>query len=537
MRHFNLLVLLNISILYALSCASPIYPETPELYKYKQTLEGKIILGNKLENPYSISNIRNAYEVLATKGGDVQAMPDANWLYVRFQPKDSSDFRFLEDMELYQYPLDYEILQYGDTYHDPEIPDDEITWMYTRVPTDFRFPDIKYEIIDECFVPESTPDTKASSFYEALESLSIELTGNSVAETKAVSSSNGYPEGFVYVENKDISGKKTPVKGVEIRCNYFLKFANAYTDQNGHYRINTKFSQNPNYEIIYSNIEDFVIWNGLWIISPASASFGKGSKNGCDLLVKVGDKAWSWSVINNAGYDKAQADLVYNVPFVPTGMKIMVFPGKPSDNAWGATPMLRHIWGVGIDSNSLALDIISNIAVVPVSTVLLTIFKLALPDMILHNGYMEQGYYKDLYYHVWHEYAHASHFVVAKQEYWHRYASILMSNGFSYGKKSHEHAGIIDVGESWAEAYTNYIYYQNYPATKFYDRGHFDSGENFTISKCLSDILESEILTPGQVVRAMDSDVRTIEEFKNALVAKYQYKQTELLKKYAYYGI
>lgn len=536
MRHFNLLVLLNISILYALSCASPIYPETPELYKYKQALEGKIILGNKLENPYSISNIRNAYEVLATKGGNVPEMPEANWLYVRFQPKDSSDFRLIEDMELYQYPLDYEILQDGDTYHDPAIPDDEITWMYTRVPVDFRFPDIRYEIIDECFVPKTSADTKASSFYDELENLSIELTGNALPDTKAASS-RGCPEGYAYVEDKNISAKRVPIAGVKIRCNYFLKFADAYTDDKGYYRINTKFSQDPHYDIIYRNTEGFVIWNGLWIVSPASTTFGRAAKTGCNLFVKTGDKAWSWSVINNAGYDKSQADQKYSVPQSPKDMKIMVLPGRPTESAWGATPMLRRIWAVGIDSNSLALDIISNIAVVPITTVLLTVFKLALPDMILHNGYMENGYYSDLYYHVWHEFSHASHFAVAKREYWHRYASILMTSGFSYGSKSHEHSGIVDVGESWAEAYTNYMFHQENPGVKYYDRGTFDSGEYFTCSKCLSDILERNILTPGQLVKTLTNDVRTNVQLKDALTTKYPHKKTEILNLFYIYGI
>lgn len=80
-------------------------------------------------------------------------------LYVRFLPKDSTDLRILwedEDLVLFDYPLDYEIAVEGSYYHDPDIPEDMPTWLYTAVPVDYVFPDVEYEILEECYIPDES---------------------------------------------------------------------------------------------------------------------------------------------------------------------------------------------------------------------------------------------------------------------------------------------------------------------------------------------------------------------------------------------
>ena len=114
--------------------------------------EGEIVLGQKLNNPYSVENINNTVQGLY---GPVD-MFDATHYYVRFLPEDSLDYHILlsdTTLLLFDYPLDYEITQDGDYYHDPSIPEDEITWQYTVVPVTYQFPSIRYEILEECFIP------------------------------------------------------------------------------------------------------------------------------------------------------------------------------------------------------------------------------------------------------------------------------------------------------------------------------------------------------------------------------------------------
>ena len=129
-------------------------------------------------------------------------------LYVRFLPKDEAELQLLEDagLKLTDHPLDYEIVEEGDWYHDPEVPDDMMTWQYAVVPHDFDFPDIEYEIIDECHISETDSGTRSDDGidWEAVEREAYIMTGNSdylQPETKA---SKVYPSGRITITDDSI---------------------------------------------------------------------------------------------------------------------------------------------------------------------------------------------------------------------------------------------------------------------------------------------------------------------------------------------
>ena len=122
---------------------------------------GMIVLGDRLDNPYTTENARKAFAaVYPTRSRDVVQTTD---LYVRFLPADQEEFDELERLgvEMLDHPLDFEIVTEGDYYHDPSVGEDNITWQYAVVDKDFRFPDIRYEIIDECFLADNSETTKS----------------------------------------------------------------------------------------------------------------------------------------------------------------------------------------------------------------------------------------------------------------------------------------------------------------------------------------------------------------------------------------
>ena len=86
----------------------------------------QIVLGQKYDNPYSVRNMVAAYSDLKNSGeqiGNIQIRTTD--LYVRFLPQDTAQYNSLEqdtNLVLFDYPLDYEIVQEGDYYHDPSIP-------------------------------------------------------------------------------------------------------------------------------------------------------------------------------------------------------------------------------------------------------------------------------------------------------------------------------------------------------------------------------------------------------------------------------
>ncbi len=108
----------------------------------------KTVLGAKKQNPYAVQNMTLAWNNLYSS--KFQKLPVTD-LYVRFLPGGLEEYASLDnlDLELLDFPMDYEIVKPGDYYHDPAIPEGEITWLYTVVKPDFVFPDIHFEILAE----------------------------------------------------------------------------------------------------------------------------------------------------------------------------------------------------------------------------------------------------------------------------------------------------------------------------------------------------------------------------------------------------
>ena len=111
-----------------------------------------IILGDRLDNPYTTENMTKALQSLYPVKSRGELQP--THLYVRFLPLEESDFELLENLDLSDHPLDYQIIKDGDYYHDPSVDEDDATWQYAVVPHDYVFPDLHYEIIDKCFIKD-----------------------------------------------------------------------------------------------------------------------------------------------------------------------------------------------------------------------------------------------------------------------------------------------------------------------------------------------------------------------------------------------
>lgn len=114
-------------------------------------------IGRKLNNPYTVENMKKAQDSLLGIGQlenpiDIQA----THLYVQMYPEDSADMnKILEDttLHLFPYPLDYEIEGEGSF----EINEGDTPEVYTVVPVGYNIP-INYRVIDECFIPTDYSD-------------------------------------------------------------------------------------------------------------------------------------------------------------------------------------------------------------------------------------------------------------------------------------------------------------------------------------------------------------------------------------------
>ena len=96
------------------------------------------VLGDKLDNPYSVANMRKALESLAPEDRGGLSIEDisTSHFYVKFRPANYDELdRIKQDttLILYDIPLDYEITSQGEYYHDPSIPDSLPTYQYASV--------------------------------------------------------------------------------------------------------------------------------------------------------------------------------------------------------------------------------------------------------------------------------------------------------------------------------------------------------------------------------------------------------------------
>ncbi len=190
-------------------------------------------------------------------------------LYVRFLPKDSTELAILYDvekLELFDYPLDYEILVEGDYYHDPSIPEGNPTCLYTTVAPDYEFPDVEYEILKTCYIPQevSVKSSSSDTFSpEDLEREAYRLAGlDSMWIDGPLTRAAEYPSGKFTVYDTETQ-EYVPVKGVKIRVHNIIKWATAYTDQNGCYTIGKKYRTNVHYAMVFKNTKGFKVW-GNW---------------------------------------------------------------------------------------------------------------------------------------------------------------------------------------------------------------------------------------------------------------------------------
>lgn len=118
------------------------------------------VLGERKQNPFAVDNMKAALDSLlaypaeavnclrsTTALDDIQIEPTD--LYVRFLPNDTAQYLELMNdslLTLFDFPLDYTIVQHGDYYVDPTVSG-PYTWLYTKVPVGYTPPEnVTYEV-------------------------------------------------------------------------------------------------------------------------------------------------------------------------------------------------------------------------------------------------------------------------------------------------------------------------------------------------------------------------------------------------------
>lgn len=265
----------------------------------KTDSDDEMVLGKKLENPYSLKNMEKAFNSLKGKGLKINLDKiQSNYFYVRLLPKTDDEYNLINSdpsIDTYEYPLDYEILKQGNKFRDKAVGNNKFTWVYCAIPKTKKFDQkIKMEIIDELFLPfgngiepETDLERKEGGSLKAIEEESMILTGNKKNSNKNGRIADWYASGRIRVWDDRLNynfstntyqagAGYVPVPQCDVRANRWFTTKSILTDDSGNFFINHGWGNGDevNYSIKWERA-DFDIRSG---------NYGQAYYNGPTIL-------------------------------------------------------------------------------------------------------------------------------------------------------------------------------------------------------------------------------------------------------------
>ena len=335
--------------------------------------EGMMKLGKKLENPYTVENMRKAYQNLVNRGMLKSGIEiDATHLYIRYLPEDEQELDDFEntllsylsedDMELleeeyaghfFDYPLEYEIEEDGTYYYDPELPPGGITWQYTVVPVSYDMPVVNYEVIDPLYldgaefeVAYSAGGGMEADVWDLLETEALILAGDPDAEIifqPGLKSTSWTPSGTVTVWD-DVLARQIPLQGAKARARRWFTVYTGITDAAGKFTVSGSFKRPANYSIKWERA-DWDIREGDW----GQAYFNGPKQTGAWNLPISSGKSLRYATIHRALYRYYYGErLGLKAPFIAPWWKSRLKVGYYHDDHWneinGSAIPFRNNW-------------------------------------------------------------------------------------------------------------------------------------------------------------------------------------------------
>jgi hypothetical protein len=432
----------------------------------------EVVLGKKLNNPYSVKNMNIALQSLRQR--NLRLIPidftiPVTHYYVKFFIESSEDFETLQQqgLELFSYPLDYEIQQETD-YSLPTAQNSVGKWLYTSVPVNFDFNaiQIEYVILEELYLTDdegTTLDCNGQSgrsagnysLYESLEDASITISGifpdspprdisPPILPCEQIQRTKHRPRGFVRVWDSE-RGVLVPVVGVRVRTRRWFKYGYDYTDENGFYEVDNTYRRDPRYSVIFRNQSGFKIWSSVFAMQRAEHNVGRHDKRGYDVDIQQNSRGWRFATVNNGAVKYAQYCRAMNIGIPDRKLRILATNGDGSSSA----PMLTKTWGLlGFTTNSQLVTFLAKANGISLALNKASLFlRFVSPDVIIEAN-SNQGT-AEVYGSTFHELAHASHFEKVGSSYWTKYINYIITYN-SYGDGTGNNVGICALGEAWA---------------------------------------------------------------------------------------
>ncbi len=329
----------KLALLVAGCATHPIIDDMPVVNTDGDSTEEATILGAKRINPYTVANMVQAYNNL----GLTNVVVTANNQYVRFLPGSVVQLSILDsameaqNLELFDAPMDYDVVKEGNYYQDPSIPDTMVTWQYAVVPTTFQAPaGITYQVLSQIHIPTDTyvaVETEAERLASIQDSIACSGGGAlSIAPVPNVPQcGTGYhwdytagqcvcdccptgyqwngtqcvpnvtpppppppspdqtvPAGNITVEDNNlVTAPTTPgVRNVPIVAKRWFKIERSYTDNVGHFQFTKRFKHKVKIVVKFKNsycdirsIRGVRLWQSLYVVRKTIGVYSGDKSN------------------------------------------------------------------------------------------------------------------------------------------------------------------------------------------------------------------------------------------------------------------
>ncbi|MEX8546061.1 MAG: hypothetical protein V5804_00540 [Mucilaginibacter sp.] len=469
------------------------------------------VLGNQLNNPYLIPNMQQAYQNL----GITNVPVNVTNLYVRFKPADVDQLDVLtstmenQNLEVFDTPVDYDVMYEGDYYQDPSIPQEQITWQYAVVPPDFQFPaGIQYETLAQIHIPGdnyTAVETEAERIQGVSNSMMVSPTTNSINKNPSPNSAQNCDPGFYWdpiardcVPNRGGGGGQPPapaadasvpgggilvydtqtntnrpVRKATVVARRWFKIERGFTDNSGNYRLTKRFKNKVRINVKFKNSDAEVrglrgvrLWQMLFPIKKTLGVYS-GDKSNISYTFPLytdpgskGNRYWAGATTHNAVQDYREYAPQEGIGQPPTGIKIMLTNAVSG----AATPM----WNKRV-INTLPSEFVYTFLFTAASPIagglsaLVAVLKHQI-DIAISYQYPTSDALKETTYH---ELTHSAHYAALGNSWYGAFVDAEITTlirAFAsdntyipYGRSTGEFHDKIALGESWAYYMGQYL--------------------------------------------------------------------------------
>jgi hypothetical protein len=311
-NHLSLSILLMLSLV-VLSCKQDVLDSLtdnqgsntiPSQSTTQNHTDGAFELGEKLNNPYSIKNMEVALKELQNQNPDyANHSIEANYNYVRIEAQTEEALIALgvkEDIDLYNYPLDYEVLKSG-TFYKEKDKNTKFQVYWAAVPIDYTFDKgLNVTVLEKLFLPTGNGKTNTKNsaaringdtkFLEALEEKTLSLFDKKVIKSaNAKIAANVRPYGNITVWDDYLSAF-IPIEGVTVKGKRWFTVKETVTDNNGYYDLGYTYNGPVDLRIDWET-PNFVMKDGN-IIGASTTEYNVTSIPWSPKIVGIGSQSY-----------------------------------------------------------------------------------------------------------------------------------------------------------------------------------------------------------------------------------------------------